>query len=100
MYLNSEGVSFQNVTFRNPGGEYLAHELNFDLPKGKSMIVMGPSGCGKSSILRILAGLWIADKGTIRRPTAPNDIFFLPQRPCIVLVFFLYISRHGDWKFT
>lgn len=34
------------------------------LPAGKTTVLMGPSGCGKTTLLRILAGLTMADGGT------------------------------------
>ena len=33
-------------------------DLTFDVPRGRSIIIMGPNGSGKSSLFRVLAGLW------------------------------------------
>jgi ABC-type uncharacterized transport system fused permease/ATPase subunit len=41
-----------------PDGTVLVKELTFDVPHGRSVIIMGPNGSGKSSLFRVLAGLW------------------------------------------
>jgi len=33
-------------------------ELTFEVPPGRSVLVMGPNGSGKSSLFRVLSGLW------------------------------------------
>jgi len=41
-------------------------DLSFSLDAGTLNVLLGPSGCGKSTTLRLIAGLEIADAGTIR----------------------------------
>ncbi|HWD55447.1 MAG TPA: ABC transporter ATP-binding protein [Acidimicrobiales bacterium] len=38
---------------------------NLVLPAGDFIALMGPSGCGKSTLLNLIAGLDVADEGTI-----------------------------------
>jgi len=51
--------------------------LSLDCRENEFLCIIGPSGCGKSSLLRIIAGLDRADRGTIlfweKAVTAPVD---------------------------
>lgn len=39
--------------------------INLSVPTGKLISLLGPSGCGKTTLLRIIAGLEVADTGRI-----------------------------------
>jgi putative ABC transport system ATP-binding protein len=39
--------------------------VDLDVGRGEFVAIMGPSGCGKSTLLNLVAGLDIADEGTI-----------------------------------
>jgi putative ABC transport system ATP-binding protein len=39
--------------------------VDLDIAPGEFVAIMGPSGCGKSTLLNLVAGLDIADEGTI-----------------------------------
>ncbi|HEY5697308.1 MAG TPA: ABC transporter ATP-binding protein [Acidimicrobiales bacterium] len=39
--------------------------IDLDIADGEFVAIMGPSGCGKSTLLNLVAGLDIADEGTI-----------------------------------
>jgi putative ABC transport system ATP-binding protein len=39
--------------------------VTLTVPKGAFVALMGPSGCGKSTLLNLVAGLEVADEGTI-----------------------------------
>jgi len=40
--------------------------VNLTVPSGDFVALMGPSGCGKSTLLNLVAGLDVADEGTIK----------------------------------
>ena len=49
-----------------PGGRLLFSNLDFDLAAGDFVAVTGESGVGKSTLLNLIAGLDLADAGTVR----------------------------------
>lgn len=93
-HLISGGPHLQADAERHfPGGTTV--EARFEIPQpGFSVTVLfGPSGSGKTTVLRLLAGLERADRGTIHmggvpwshaarglhRPPQARDLGFLPQ---------------------
>ena len=62
-------ISLRNVrkVYRSGGGEFLAvSDVTMDVQEGELISLVGPSGCGKTTVLKILAGLYQADGGSIR----------------------------------
>jgi spermidine/putrescine transport system ATP-binding protein len=41
------------------------HDVSLSLPRGEFATLLGPSGCGKTTLLRLIAGLEVADAGHI-----------------------------------
>ena len=63
-------INFQNVEkrYRLPGGGYkvILNHLNMTFPK-RNIGLIGANGAGKSTILRMISGAELPDKGIIRR---------------------------------
>lgn len=39
--------------------------VSLDIEKGERVVILGPSGCGKTTLLRMIAGFVVPDKGSI-----------------------------------
>lgn len=78
--MNCKHIKLENVSMWSPDGSPLVQRLDFEVVQGTNVIVLGPNGSGKSSVLRMLAGLWPLQAGSVSLP-ARNEIFYLSQRP-------------------
>jgi osmoprotectant transport system ATP-binding protein len=47
-------------------GGQLAVDVDLDLARGRTTVLLGPSGCGKSTLLRLCMGLVLPDAGEVR----------------------------------
>lgn len=61
-----EGIRFEGVSFRYPGTEIWAlRDVNFFLPKGKTIALVGLSGAGKSTIADLIPRFYDVTEGRI-----------------------------------
>ena len=58
-------IRLENVTKQFPGGSNAVLDLTFDVPTGKTCVLIGPSGCGKTTTLRMINRLIDPDRGRI-----------------------------------
>ena len=61
----------------------LVRDLSFTLRTEGRLLIVGPNGSGKTSLLRVLAGLWPAQSGSVAMPPR-DDCFFVPSRPYLL----------------
>ena len=57
-------IRFENVTKRF-GSVAAVDDVSLDIAQGTFVTLLGPSGCGKTTTLRLLAGFYTPDAGTI-----------------------------------
>jgi phospholipid/cholesterol/gamma-HCH transport system ATP-binding protein len=57
-------ISFRNIYYSIDGRSIL-EDITFDVPQGRTTVILGPSGSGKSTTLRLLLGLARPDSGSI-----------------------------------
>lgn len=83
--VQSDQIALKNVTVITPNYKRtLVADVNAEVTDRSPLLIVGPSGSGKSSLLRVIAGLWTAGKGIVKRPET-SRILFLPQRPYMIL---------------
>ena len=91
--VNGPLLNLNDLNLTVPGnGTTLVRDLNLQIDPGQSLLIMGPSGAGKTSLLRTVAGLWRSGSGSIilhgqpmGRAEGEGEVFFVPQRPYVVL---------------
>jgi NitT/TauT family transport system ATP-binding protein len=67
-------VSAISKRFHARGNEVHALDrVSLDIAEGEFVCLLGPSGCGKSTLLNIIAGLDLADEGTVFSDGKPID---------------------------
>jgi sulfate/thiosulfate transport system ATP-binding protein len=59
-------------------GTVVLEDINFDVAEGEALVLLGASGSGKTTILRIIAGLEVADAGRVI--LHGRDVTELPAR--------------------
>ena len=81
----ADRFALSHVTLMTPNRQRtLIQDLTLDPETRVNLLVVGQSGVGKSSLLRAIAGLWNQGQGIVKRPPLA-EIFFLPQRPYMLL---------------
>ena len=82
-------LSVQDVS-KSFGGTTVIEDCSLDVGWGEMVSLLGPSGCGKTTLLRIIAGLERADRGTIHisgTQVAGNGTWVRPEDRHVGMVF-------------
>ena len=76
---NDSVIKIEDLFFAH-GKKEVLKGVSLEIPKGQIWGLVGPNGTGKTTLLKILAGLYKADKGTVLindvdMKNAPNSIY-------------------------
>ena len=63
------------------GARHILEGVDLAVDPGQRVGLVGPNGVGKSTLLRILAGLLHADRGSVTLAPAAANVGYLPQEP-------------------
>lgn len=85
------------------GAQQVLKDVSLTIPEGQVLGLLGPNGAGKSTLMKILIGLWSADKGTV---SVPPRIGYLPENNPLYeemyvieyLRFMAQMTQIGNWK--
>lgn len=60
-------IELKNVHFRYPGaGKEALKGINLVVRKGETLAVVGENGAGKSSLMKVMMGMYVPEKGVVR----------------------------------
>src|SRR5690242_2066205 len=79
------------------GSEQILDDVSFRVDRGDHVALVGANGAGKSTILRIMAGLDEADRGSVTRARGLR-ISYLPQDPNFEATDTLYDVMLGAFR--
>jgi phospholipid/cholesterol/gamma-HCH transport system ATP-binding protein len=58
-------ITVNDVTFGYDASRTILSNITASFPRGKVTAIMGGSGCGKTTLLRLIGGVYAANKGTL-----------------------------------
>jgi ribose transport system ATP-binding protein len=70
--MNAPILSFQAVSKRF-GGTQAVDDVSFDVGAGEIVALLGENGAGKSTLIKLLAGIYPADRGEMRFDGQPES---------------------------
>jgi len=67
-------IAVLNVSAAPPNSKTaVLHNLNFEIEAGQGIGVIGPSASGKSTLAKLLVGIWMPQRGSVRLDGAKYD---------------------------
>ena len=61
-----KAISVEGVSFSYENGREILRDINFEIPKGKTIAIVGESGAGKSTLVDLIPRFWDVTGGSIK----------------------------------
>src|SRR6202453_3632519 len=77
---NRPVIQLRNVSYTLPNGQRLLEDLNLEVQRGETLVLLGRSGSGKTTTLKLVNRLLTPTGGEVRvngAPTAESDVIRL-----------------------
>jgi phospholipid/cholesterol/gamma-HCH transport system ATP-binding protein len=58
-------IEIDNVTFGYDSSRAILSDISLQFQRGKVIAILGGSGCGKTTLMRLIGGVYAADKGRV-----------------------------------
>src|SRR5437588_3391988 len=81
--MPDSAIHFRNVSYRLENGRELLHDLNLDVRRGETLVLLGRRGSGKTTTLKLINCLLDPSTGEVRvegRSTREWDVIRLRRR--------------------
>jgi ATP-binding cassette, subfamily B, bacterial CvaB/MchF/RaxB len=73
-------IQIQNLSFRYAqGSPDVLEDLDLHIPAGQSVAIAGPSGCGKTTLVNLIMGVYLPQRGSIKIDGLPITTMGLEQ---------------------
>lgn len=65
--FSGSSIKMSNLYFRYPGSSspYVIKNMNLDIEPGTTTAIVGESGCGKTTLIKLMLGFYIPQKGSL-----------------------------------
>jgi len=95
---NGKILRIDKLWFKYPGyEEYVVKDVNMEVYKGETIVIIGPNGSGKTTLLKLIAGFYKPSKGIVNLDgyepyklkglKKVEKVFYVPQEPDYLFIF-------------
>lgn len=70
---SAASITMENIWFKYPGtgSPFVIKDVSFDIEEGKTTALVGESGCGKTTLIKLMLGFYMPQKGSLELGGVP-----------------------------